>query len=88
MGNYSKITGVSFKTMLDSGSSRIVLISGTLEHIQERLQNRGKAKARLKVGPAYKVTLAHGKMITSTTRVLTNVKIFTSAGSIDVENHL
>ena len=88
MENYSKIAGVSLETMLDSGSSRIVLTSGTLKHIQECLQNQGKAKAKVKVVPAYKVTLAHGRMITSTTRLVANVKLFTPAGSVDVGNHL
>ena len=88
MENYSRIAGVSLETMLDSGSSRIVLTSGTLEHIQECLQNQGILKIKVKAVPAYEVTLAHGKTITSTTRLLANGKLFTSAESINVGNYL
>ena len=38
--------------------------------------------------PAYEVTLAQGKMTTSTARLLANVKLFTSTGSVGVESHM
>ena len=82
--NFSRISGVPLETVLDSGSTRIVLTNGTLVHLQKCLRNQGTPKSRVKTVQAYDVTLTEYTAIRNTTRLLANVELCAPEASINI----
>ena len=88
MTNYARISGVPIETVLDTGSTRMLITEGTIAYLQRTLQSQGKKPAEIRKVKKYRVELADGSVVINDKRLVADVELCSAQGKTHIGEYL